>query len=122
ENGWRYRDDHHQHDGPDCTTIHGSQFIGLRDGIDTAPIERMATGEPAQREPRATEHAVALDRLTGVLRARGGEAACRWQRGRDEGLIGAERGDEDATRHPRRTACLPHGMRIAPRAPATLSS
>jgi hypothetical protein len=43
------------------------QFIGSRDGVDAARMERMAARQAAQGEPGAVESAVALDRLESVL-------------------------------------------------------
>jgi len=72
--------------------------VSIGDGVEAAFGERMAAGEAAEREPRASEQAETDQRDVGVLRAGGQIEALRRaegvQDGRDYGLVDAE-GDAD---------------------------
>jgi hypothetical protein len=78
----------------------GAQFTESRDGIEPAPMERMAAGEPTSREPRAPQRTMPSNGFERVLRAGGRKATGGRQGGRDGKLIAPDDSDESSTRQP----------------------
>ena len=60
-------------------------------GVITMASPGMAAQQAAQGQPKALDWTMLHDGLCGILRARGGETASGWRKGRDESLVEANR-------------------------------
>src|SRR5690606_22989891 len=70
-----------------------------RDGVEPARMQGMAAAEPANRQPAAPEGTEPSDRLHGVFRATGHEAAARSEQRADQSLVAAQQEDEETVDH-----------------------